>query len=90
MAKRPENRSYATRKDQIETEFVRELKRILKQEGIGYFNRRQDAAIKKALRDAAMVGAAEERHRILQMQSLNSGIRNAISERSILSVLGYE
>lgn len=81
---------FRTRKEQIETDFKRELVRVLKEEGIGYFNRRQHAAMKEALRCAAMVGAFEERHRILTMESLNSGIRNAITERSVLSVLGYE
>lgn len=83
-------KEYRNRKEQIEKDFNRELIRILKEEGIGYFNRRQHAAIKKALRNAAMVGAAEERYRTLQMQSLNNGIRNAICEKSILAVLGYE
>lgn len=55
-----------SRKEQIEKDFARELRRVLKEEGIGYFNRRQTGAIRKALRDAAMVGACEARHQALR------------------------
>lgn len=82
--------TYKTRKQQIEKEFARELRRVLKEEGIEYFNARQRTAILKALRDAAMVGAVAERTRILQFQSINSQLRELIIEPSVLSVLGYE
>ncbi len=85
-----QSKQYRTRKEQIEKEFARELRRVLKAEGIGYLNAAQNRAIRKALRDAAMVGAAEERHRILQIESLNSRHQELIVEPSILKVLGYE
>lgn len=83
-------KEFKNRKEQIEKEFARDLRAELKEEGIGYFTRAQNNSIKKALRYAAMVGACEERYRILQFESLNSRLRELIVEPSVLSVLGYE
>ena len=81
--------NFRSRKEQIEKDFARELRRVLKQEGIGYFNRAQNAAIRKALRDAAMVGATEERYRTLKIVN-DHDLRKKIVEQSVLTVLGYE
>src|SRR6266404_2186882 len=59
--------SYETRKEQIEKEFARDLRAKLKSEGVGYLNHAQRKAIRDALRYAAMVGASEERYRILTL-----------------------
>lgn len=81
---------FKNRKEQLEKGIARRLRAKLKQEGIGYFTDAQNRAIRKALRDAAMVGACEERGRILKFESMNSCLRELIVAPSVLSVLGYE
>ncbi len=85
------NGQYDSRKEQIERGFARELKRVLKQEGIGYFNRKQNAAIRDALRSAAMVGACGERSRCLELLRRHPGTAETlITVVPVLKVLGYE
>lgn len=82
--------TFKNRKEQIEKEFAKDLRAELKAEGVGYFTPKQRKAINTALRYAAMVGAVEERSRILKFESMNSRLRELITEPSVLSVLGYE
>lgn len=78
---------YASRKAQIDA-FKRELVR-----GLPTLTPGQHAALRFTLRDAAMVGAAEERHRTLEILKNATNLRDAaekIMASSELQVLGYE
>lgn len=68
---------------------MRELSRDLKAAGFP-LSRKAKNLIKASLRDAAMVGACEERSRILKLESMSSRLRELITEISVLEVLGYE
>lgn len=82
--------NYRSRKEQIQKEFARELRGVLKQEGIGYFSRRQNQAINKALRYAAMVGAAEARFQALEEIRRGESAYDRIVAVPILTLLGYK
>ena len=78
-------REYKTRKHQIEA-FMREAKLPLK-------TRAEKARFFKAMRDACMVAAYEERHRILKILEYANGsinVGNMIRQFSVLQVLGFE
>jgi hypothetical protein len=84
-----------TRREQIETDFLRRLKRALKRLGIIL----PDEAIehvREALKSAAMVGAAEERSHALRLLHTppitprTLAIERQLISRSIKEVLGYE
>lgn len=84
--------NYDSRREQIEKDFLRDLMRDLRVAGVNV-TRQSRERIKDALRDAAMVGACEERHRTLkylQSKHADPDIGRAIMSRGVLSVLGYE
>jgi hypothetical protein len=78
---------YRTRKEQIAA-FKRRL--------CWKLSRKQHAQLSQVLRDAAMVGAAEERFRTLQILKQYQSVVDArtlsheICAKSMLAVLGYE
>jgi len=83
---------FTNRKKQIEKDFLPKLMRDLKVAGCSV-NRKGRALIKKELRDAAMVGACEERSRTLRMLGENPDhkeLARAITKQGVLAVLGYE
>lgn len=82
---------FKNRKEQIEKEFAPRLRAKLKEEGVGYLNRAQRRAINDALRDAAMVGACEERTRALELIRRYDAplVATAITVVPVLTVLGY-
>lgn len=83
------NGTYETRKEQIEKDLLRQLMRDLK--AIGWatddIGGRGRKAIAKALKVAAMVGACEERERVLRLADPET--RWEITRRSVPDVLGY-
>lgn len=81
--------SFRTRKEQIEKDFLRRLARDLKTAGCP-LNTKGRALVKRELRGAAMVGAAEERSRTLRVVKHDQVTVRAIVAISILEVLGYE
>ena len=91
MKKETKSGVYSTRKEQIDDDFQRVLVKKLKASGC-FIESKQRALIAEALRDAAMVGACEERDHCLKILRAN-GLHNAakdISSWSIMEVLGYE
>ncbi len=85
------NGSYESRKEQIHKEFARDLRRVLKEEGVGYLNRAQNQAINDALMYAAMVGASEARSHALTAIRVNPRTAETLITRTpILTLLGYK
>lgn len=85
-------RIFKTRKEQIENDFYVAIVRQLKADGDNV-SARARKVIRGELRDAAMVGAAEERSRTLGIISVVSDLGHlakAITGQSVLRVLGYE
>lgn len=85
---------YKTRKDQINRAFYGRIRRALQKEGLGP-PAKVVAIIKECLRDAAMVGACEERQRTIQyldgFDTIDSRItKRFVVEKSVLDVLGYQ
>lgn len=82
---------FESRKEQIEKEFLRNLSAELKEAG-HTLSRKQRTVIKRWLRDAAMVGAAEERSRALELTRRYGATmaETAITVVPVLKVLGYE
>lgn len=83
------NEEFRTRKEQIEKGFLPQLMRDLKAAGCP-LNAKGRALVKKELRDAAMVGACEERYRTLRFLQHDQTTARVITNTSVLSVLGYE
>lgn len=83
--------NFRSRKEQIEKEFVRDLVDRLERDGI-VIRTRQRSALKKTLKDAAMVGACEERYRTLKLirEGVGDSLGTRITEIPVLVVLGYE
>lgn len=82
--------NFRSRKEQIEKDFLGRVAKVMKAQG-NPLNRPARSVMREELRSAAMVGAAEERYRILKMIRENGSITpEQICERSVLSVLGYE
>jgi len=80
--------NFRSRKAQIESDFLSRIIETLKADNCPV-SRKARRVIKEELRSAAMVGAAEERHRTLKLAG-NSPIAREIVSQSVLSVLGYE
>lgn len=81
---------FRSRKDQIEKDFLRRLVQDLKRLGCPV-TRRGRELIKTELRDAAMVGAAEERSRDLRLiRQRGLFAADEIVKQPVLAVLGYE
>lgn len=80
---------FKNRKEQIEKDFAARLFRDLKNIGCP-LTAKGRRLVKEELKSSAMVGAFEERHRVLKFESMNSRLRELITEPSVLSVLGYE
>lgn len=80
--------AFASRKEQIEKEFMR---RLIRDANLVGLTRRQRNILKRTLRDAAMVGACEERSRTLELIRRYGPIvgETAITVVPILKVLGY-
>ncbi len=83
------NGSYESRKEQIESGFMRELSRDLKLMGFA-LSRQAKMRIKEELKSAAMVGAVEERSRSLDLVGRQSALAHAIASVPVMKVLGYE
>lgn len=86
-----QNGSYDTRKEQIEKGFMSTLSRDLKALGFP-LSRKAKQLIKQELRDAAMVGACEERDRTLKLlrDRISPHLLSSITDEPVLKVLGYE
>lgn len=81
---------FRSRKEQIEKDFLAQIAKKLKREGTS-LSKQARIAIKEELKNAAMVGAAEERHRILEILRRNGSVMpNEICSIGVLAVLGYE
>ena len=83
---------FKSRKEQIEKDFLKSLLRRMKEAGC-VINEKGELLIKEELKSAAMVGAYEERSRILKIVAAHNGdvaIRHAITAEHTLKVLGYE
>lgn len=78
------NGQYDSRKEQIEKGFMRELPSGL--------DRKLRKHIRDRLRDAAMVGACEERDRTLKLlrDRISPHLLNSITADPVMKVLGYE
>ena len=82
-------KTYDSRKEQIEKVFLPMLIRALQNEGVVVQGRGRNL-LREALRDAAMVGAYEERGRTLGLTELPDRVYGQIISASVLRVLGYE
>ena len=83
-----------TRKQQINTDLLGDIARHFGRSMGVPMPRRFRACLRAALRDAAMIGAAEERGRTLEILRARLGVASLgvaqnICERSVLDVLGY-
>jgi len=83
------NGYYESRKEQIEREVARELVKALKGEGVAITSRAR-THIKKALRDAAMIGAFAERDRVLTLPEADARLKEKVIEEAVLAVIGYD
>jgi hypothetical protein len=88
-------KQFASRKEQIEKDFLKRLMRQLKAAGCPV-SRKGRALIQEELRAAALVGACEERQRTLGLLKFKDGsptareIEKEIIKRGVNDVLGYE
>jgi len=78
-----------SRKKQIEKDFLPQLSIALKKAGCP-INREGRALIKAELRSAAMVGAAEERWRTLNIVGRDNAVAGEIVKQGVLTILGYD
>jgi hypothetical protein len=89
------SKQFATRKEQIEKDFLKRLMRQLKAAGCPV-TRKGRALIKEELRASALVGACEERQRTLNLLKLEDASQTArevekeVIKRGVNEVLGYE
>ena len=81
--------NFRSRKAQIESDFLGQIVKALKEDNC-VLTRKARKVIKEELRSAAMVGAAEERWRALNIVSHDSDAAHKITSQSVLAVLGYE
>lgn len=83
------SQSMRTRKEQIEQDFLRRLRRQLKKAGID-LDEQSTEHVREALKSSALVGACEERSRTLSMLGPDEAhLRAAIIKQGVLDVLGY-
>ena len=86
-------KNYETRREQI-ADFQCELRRNLHKLGVVFPpGKGAQRLLSRALRDAAMVGACEERSRALCIAQRTGTLRDLehqLIARSVLNVLGYE
>jgi hypothetical protein len=88
-------KQFATRKEQIEKDFLRVLLRDLEKAGC-LVNARGRALISQELKSAAIVSACEERSRTLDILAAATNpvaaqeVLNAIIKQGIPEILGYE
>ena len=80
---------HRTRKEQIEKDFAVSIWRMFRMEGVP-LSRRMRRKIREELKGAAMVGAAEERHRTLNMIHYDPVLTQRVVKDSVLKVLGYQ
>lgn len=79
---------FESRKEQFEKELLPNLVKRLEREGRAFTD--QDwRRIASALKDAAMVGAAEERNRWLQVPDVDRATKDRMCETGVFTVLGY-
>lgn len=82
--------SFRSRKEQIEKDFLGRISKVMKAQGTP-LNRPARSVIREELRSAAMVGAAEERFRVLRLIKESGVITpEQVCEQPVLAVLGYE
>ena len=86
--------AYRTRREQIDAFLAEALRASRVPANESALRRRLRRHMAAALKDAAMVGAAEERHRTLDLifepGMTLSGLTQAIIARPVLDVLGYK